>query len=176
MKFIGIDPSQRGTGFCILNAAGEYEDSHTIETTGLTIIPSLAKIRQQISDLVAVNRDACYGMERMLPTARNGALLFTVQVCILEILNTLSNQNLAMPLPIQLRSYMVKRAGFVPTNKSATVLAFREATGQKAVSSHEADAYFLARLARDVSLGKFSYAAPSVELPLLPWGFKYGNR
>lgn len=173
--YIGIDPSQRHVGVCVLG-----EDLKVVEMLEIApkapILESAVEIRDGMRLVCKKYPHAMYSMEKMMPQATNGALLFYIQMVILEVIAEHTSKRLAHPLPIQLRSYMKKLLGAVPDNKTATVQGFKRLTSFKGrVSSHCADAYFLARMAEEVKAKRYSYKLSEVELPLMTWGVMNGQ-
>lgn len=171
MRIVGIDPSQRHTGICVLGEGLEIQASFDIKTEGLTILDSGVFLRSELAKLFARYPDALFSVEKMMPTARSGALLFYVQMLLMEeLLKVSSTPRLVHPLPIQLKSYMQKEFKFVPKNKVDIVNAAKYHSGYVGrMSSHMADAYFLGRLAHSVVTGGFKYALSAKELPLSNW-------
>lgn len=81
-------------------------------------------------------------------------------------------------MPIQLHSYIQKKFGISTKTKSSIVKGFKDlikADPRLRVSQHCADAYFLARLAKDVIEGNWRYNLPSKESPLVPWKIINGD-
>jgi Holliday junction resolvasome RuvABC endonuclease subunit len=169
---IGIDPSQRHTGICVLSDTDPMliAETREIKTEELPILDSVRKIRVEIGELFGQYPDAVYSMEKMMPTATAGALLFYVQMAILEELESRTSKKLIHPLPVQLRSYVRRVTGILPQNKTQTVELAKRASGYtKRMSSHIADAYFLARMGKAVVDGMYEYKLSRGELPLLSW-------
>lgn len=174
--FIGIDPSQRHTGICVLSKSLEVVSLSEIKTGDMPVLESIVYIRNEMRKVCKVYPTAVYSMEKMMPQATNGALLYCVQMAILEVLGDSTSKQLVHPLPIQLKSYMKKLLGQVPPNKTAIVEGFKAATLYKGrVSSHCADGYFLARMAEEVVNKRFKYNLSKVELPLMTWGVIDGH-
>lgn len=174
---VGIDPSQRHTGVCILDQHLKVLEVFDIVTGATPILESGIMIRDQIGILFKKYPDALYCMEKMMPGATCGPLLFYVQMIILESMAEHTSKRLVHPLPVQLRSYMKKLLGKVPENKTATVQGFRELTSFKGrVSSHCADAYFAARMGDEVVNNRYSYRLSEKELPIMSWGVINGER
>lgn len=174
---IGIDPSQRHTGVCILGEDLKISKAYDIKTGDLSILDSVNHLRLGLRDLFKEHPTATYSVEKMMPSARSGALLFYVQMALLEEL-VLSNPapKLVHPLPIQLKSFMIKKFGFDPGTKTAIVEAAKKHTGYVGrMSSHMADAYFLARMADAVINHRYSYPLSKVELQLFTWKVINGN-
>lgn len=110
-------------------------------------------------------------MERMMPQARSGGALFYVQMLLLEVMKDLPGLGrTVMPFPIQLRSYLIKRWGIQPRTKTDVVNGYLKLTQSRArVSSHVAEAYFLAHLGLDVVAGKYELNLPKKEMKLTSW-------
>jgi len=100
----------------------------------------------------------------------SSSLRFADQLLILGCIHHYApheEMRLVLPLPIQLKSYMTKVHGIDTKNKSSIVAGFKEQTGWKGrISSHKVEAYYLALLARDVSLGSWRYKVPQKETKL----------
>lgn len=170
MEFIGIDPSQRHTGICVMGPDLKIKDSYDITTEGLAILESGFKVRVELGQLFGKYPDAVYSVEKMMPAAGSGALLFYFQMILLEELATRTTRKLVHPLPIQLKSFMKMLTGTVPTNKTEIVKRAKELSGYtKRMSSHIADAYFLARAAKMAVEGRYEYNLSRLELPLFSW-------
>lgn len=169
--FIGIDPSQRHTGVCVLSPDLKIAEAYDIAVPELPVLESGVVIRKAVGELFDKYPDATYTMEKMMPAARNGALLYYVQMLILEELAARTSKRLAHPLPVQLKSFIRDTTGKMPVNKTDIVNSAKSASGyQRRMSSHMADAYFLARLGEMVSKGLYRYTLSKVELPLFSWG------
>lgn len=115
------------------------------------------------------------GMEKQLSVGgHSSALMFHMQMVIAEAVHSVSRwwkeTHWVLPLPVQLNSYMKKRG--VDTTSGRTIVASKQIQAlnlEGRVSQHAADAYFLARLAEEVSAGQFTYKLPTKELELFPW-------
>jgi len=114
-----------------------------------------------------------FSVEKQLSVgAYMSSLLFYVQMIILEVILDVSQSSpiVVMPLPIQLLSYM-KRVYGAPTKPTREIVnhwkQFNE--WEKRISQHEVDAWYLAKLARDVINKRWSYKLPSKEMKLVPW-------
>lgn len=172
---IGIDPSQRHTGVCILNSKLDVVEIFDVVTGQEPILESGMMIREQMEVLFKGYPDAIYSMEKMMPGATCGPLLFYVQMIILESMARCTTKKLVHPLPIQLKSYMKKLLGAVPSNKTEIVQGFKKLTSFKGrASSHCADAYFLARMGDEVAAKRYSYRLSEKELPIMSWGVLNG--
>jgi len=174
---IGIDPSQRHTGVCILGGQQKIDKAFDIKTDGLSILDSVKRLRGELRQLFLQYPTATYSVEKMMPSARSGALLFYVQMALLEeLVSVNATPALAHPLPIQLKSFMIKRFGFDPSTKTAIVEEAKKHSGYSGrMSSHMADAYFLARMADEVINHRYSYPLSKVELQLFTWKVINGN-
>lgn len=169
---IGIDPSQRHTGVCVVrrNNPTVIAESYDIETGKLSILDSGLLIRGELRRLFSRYPNATYAVEKSMPGARCGALLFYVQMILLEELSAGTDRKLVHILPVQLKSFMKSKVGVVPSNKTEIVRYARELSKFKGrMSSHIADAYFLALAAGDVRDGLYSYNISRGELPIISW-------
>lgn len=174
--FIGIDPSQRNTGICVLGEDHHVADRYDITTGTMSILDSAALLRLKIGVLFKKYPDATYGIEKMMPSARCGALLFYMQMVILEEFQAHTSRRLVHLLPVQLKSYMQKRYAFIPKDKTSIVNKAKELSGVTGrMSSHQADAYFLARACEEVIAGRYEYALSKVELKLFSWSVLNGR-
>lgn len=174
--FVGIDPSQRHTGVCVLDSKLQVVEKYDIVTGEMTILDSAKHLRAEVSKLFKKYPHAIYGIEKMMPSARCGALLFYMQMVVLEELERDTTRLLVHLLPIQLKSYMQRKHGFTPNNKTAIVNSAKALSGVKGrMSSHQADAYFLARACEDVAAGRYEYALSKVELKLFSWSVLNGR-
>lgn len=171
INFIGIDPSQRHTGLCLLTETGPsfYEISPKHDN----ILDCLDELANELSSYLAQNygSDTTICVERQLSVgAKSSSLMFLFQMAVLSMIkhaHPMEEMRLIMPLPIQLKSYMIKVHGLDTSKKSTIVAGYKAATGQSGrISSHKVDAYYLARLGRDVSLGSWRYNKPSKEAKL----------
>ena len=140
---------------------------------GWDLLTSLNWIEDELTSFIEKHRDAntVICLERQLSVGgQSSSLMFSVQMSVLRALQDMRlTDKVVMPLPTQLKSYIKKVHGVDPKSKSVIVSRMKELTGiQGRVSSHKADAYFLARAARDVMLGRWQYKIPSKEIQLFP--------
>lgn len=171
MRWLGIDPGQRHVGLCSLTEAGP--SFHQIDTGDLPVLESGNKISEELRDWVMTTGGAqgvdMVCMERQLSVGgQSSSLLFHMQMVILGVIApTFATTNrLAMPLPIQLQSYLKKRHGCPIEPDSATVKFFQQQNNwPHRISIHKVDAFYLAKLGQEVSRGTWSYNLPSRELP-----------
>lgn len=175
-QYIGVDPSVRHTGIIILDDNAKVLRTAEIQTGDMPLLDALGHIRKEFRSWTQNNVNSeqdIFAIEKMMPTARSGPSLFVVQMLLLGLLEELYGQDtpkLVHPLPVQLKSYLKKVGGEVPPNKTAIVNLYKKETGNtQRVSSHIADAYFLARMARDVVAGRYAYQLSVKELPLTSW-------
>lgn len=172
MEYVGIDPGQRHTGLCFLTEAGP--EFHEIKPENEDILSCLTKVRADLTKwlydkgsnptLIAIERQLSVG-------GQSSSLLFAVQMTILDVVTRFSGMpaTLVMPLPIQLQSYIKKRHGGDISSARATVEHFRQQLKwERRISQHCVDAYYLARLAKDVHEGTWEYKLPSKEAKLFP--------
>lgn len=171
MNFIGIDPSQRHTGLCILRDSGP--SFFEIQPTQDNILESMDYLADEFSSWLAQNcgSDDQICIERQLSMGgQSSSLMFLVQMVVLSCIKRhapLEEMRLVMPLPIQLKSYITKMHGIDTKNKSNIVAGFKKQLGwTKRISSHRVEAYYLAKLAEDVLLGRWQYKIPSRETNL----------
>jgi len=171
VNFIGIDPSQRHTGLCLLAEAGP--DFFEIKPTQDTLLESLEYLADEFASWLCQNwrTGDLICMERQLSVGgQSSSLMFTVQMLMLSCIKRhapLQEMRLVMPMPIQLKSYLIRVHGIDTKNKSSIVAGFKEQTGwQGRISSHRVEAYYLALLAKDVSLGSWRYNIPTKEVKL----------
>lgn len=173
---LGIDPSLRHTGVTLLSGDSLVVFTGEVKTTDAAILTSTRALRRDLQKVFSEVKKLAPGgldfsMEQMMPTASSGALLFHVQMLILEsIEDTFGRVMIHHPLPVQLKSYIKKVSKGPIESKTDIVNSFRELSGvQGRVSSHIADAYFLARLGQDVSRGRFAFKPPSKGYKLMDW-------
>lgn len=176
---LGIDPSQRHTGLCLLRETGPT--FHEIQTEGLDVLSSAKKVKQELHDWLYQNCDPehieAFAPEKQLSVGgQSSSLMFFMQMAILEeIGNIRQNPCLIMPLPIQLQSY-VKKKYHAPVSGRDYVDFFKKSTGYRGrISIHCVDAYYLAKLAQDVLGGSWRYKKPSKEADLTPWEITNGD-
>jgi len=171
VNFIGIDPSQRHTGLCLLT--GTEPSFYEIKPTQDSLLESLEYLADEFASWLAQNwgDGDLICMERQLSVGgQSSSLMFCVQMLMLSCIKRhapLEEMRLVLPLPIQLKSYLIKAHGIDTKNKSSIVAGFKEQTGwQGRISSHRVEAYYLACLGRDVSLGSWRYNIPTKETKL----------
>ena len=171
MNFIGIDPSQRHTGLCVLRNSGP--SFFEIQPDQPNILECMDQLSNEFSSWLCQNYrtgdQIC--IERQLSMGgQMSSLMFLVQMVVLSCIKRhapLQEMRLVMPLPIQLKSYMSKVHGIDTKKKSYIVAAFKEQLSwSERISSHKVEAYYLARLAEDVLLGRWQYKIPSRETNL----------
>jgi len=171
VNYIGIDPSQRHTGLCILSDAGP--SFFEIKPTHDNILECMDQLSDEFSSWLAKNYlsgdQIC--IERQLSMGgQMSSLMFLVQMVVLSCIKRhapLEEMRLVMPLPIQLKSYITKMHGIETKSKSSIVAGFKKQLNwNERISSHRVEAYYLARLAKDVLLGRWQYKLPSRETNL----------
>jgi len=171
VNFIGIDPSQRHTGLCLLEEAGpsfwEISPKHD------NVLDCLDQTTDELASWLARNsgKDTLICIERQMSKGGQMApLMYCVQMVVISTIKRhrpLMDLELVLPLPIQLKSYMTKIHGLDISSKSTIVAGFREKLSwEPRISSHKVDAYYLAQLAKDVFLGSWQYKLPSKEAKL----------
>lgn len=167
---IGIDPSQRHTGVCILDKDLSIVQAYDIVTGSVPLLESGIIVREMLGVLFDQYPTATYSVEKMMPSARNGHHLFYIQMVLLEELAQRTNKRLIHPLPIQLKSFMKSLLGTVPETKTDIVKAAKQLTSFPGkMTSHVADAYFLARLGDRVLNNNYKYNVSRIELPIISW-------
>ena len=171
MNFIGIDPSQRHTGLCLLT--GTEPSFYEIQPKHDNILDCLEQNSEELASWLCRNYHSgdLICIERQMSTGgQMSPLLFCVQMGVLSTIKhhaPSQEMKICLPMPIQLKSYMKKVHYLDIKNKTTIVAGFREAMDWKSrISSHKVDAYYLARLAKDVSLGSWRYTKPSKEAKL----------
>ena len=171
MNFIGIDPSQRHTGLCLVSDEGP--SFYEIKPVHENVLDCLGQIADEFSSWLCRNYHTgdLICIERQLSTGgQMSALMFCVQMVILSSIKShapLESMRLVFPLPIQLKSYLMKVHGINTKNKSSIVAGFKKNTGwSKAISSHKVEAYYLAVMGKDVLLGSWRYNIPTKEAKL----------
>lgn len=177
MKILGIDPSERHTGLALLEK-GRRPIFAEITTGTLCTIEAISLIRTDLSrfwtENIDVEDELCLSVEKQLPVGgQSSALLFYVYMTVLEVAYTVGSGNFhfVSPLPNQLKAYIRDVHGIdAHGHKSSIVQGWQKKYNyQKRISSHRVEAWFLARLARDVLEGRWTYKLPSKEAPLVPW-------
>jgi len=186
MIHIGIDPGQRNLGICVLSGAlpriklfTNLRSSKPILESAIHLEESLRKILQNVMrEEGRLEAQVSVTIERQLSGGYTSPLMFYMQMKILEIVRKeLPKATLIMPFPVQLRSFMLKILKFQGiSTKRAVVHQVKERTGWGSrLSSHEADAYCLAKLGEACLEGNFSFAKPSREFSLCEKELFYGN-
>lgn len=178
-EIVGIDPSQRHTGLCLLREAGPI--FHEIKTEDQDVLTSAGTLRRELRTFLRENKaeKAIICMEKQLSVGgQSSTLLFHMQMNVLEVVKQFNDDpTLIMPLPIQLISYIKKKHGGDTTSAGTIVAHFKNTTGWKGrISQHCVDGYYLARLGKDVLSGVWSYKLPSKEAPLHPWRTTNGKQ
>jgi hypothetical protein len=184
MILLGIDPSQRHTGLCLLTETGPL--FHEIKPTEADVLSSAARLRQGLTLFLEQHAQppiTTYVVEKQLSVgARSSALLFHMQMTVLDVIadhvqrGDPSTPTFILPLPIQLQSYIRKRHGFGGTTATQLVRHFKRVANHPGlISQHCVDAYYLTQLGKDVLEGTWSYPLPSREVPLIPWPTTNGN-
>lgn len=178
---LGVDPSLRHTGLCLLRGAEtRFAEIKPQKQDVLSATQELRiGLRKVLVDWGLTQKEpALIAIEKQLSTGgSSSALMFHVQLVVLEELKPLfavKGVELVFPLPVQLKSYL-QHQGIGTDRKSQVVRAAKTAIGvETRLSSHCAEAYYLAQLAQEVSKGKWQYNLPRKEIPLVPWKIKNG--
>lgn len=158
---LGIDSSKNNTGLVVLGRDGQILDCETV-----TVAPNQSLIDCKNHMVTAVidkfkkwGDVGWVGIETEALRTITGPMLMFVRLSLMEAIydeavRTNRPLSFTTPLAIQVRSYMKKKTGIMPSNKSDTVALFRSLTGvAKRVSSHIADAYFIAMLTKEILEG-----------------------
>ena len=179
MIFIGIDPSQRHTGICIMRTPEDYVLSQIDTTVKDDLATSVKIIRRELrkglfGDTEIPFDQYAFGIERMIPGAMTSPLMFAVQTIVYdEILDFFGEYvpSFTTPYPVQLKAYMSRHHGVdIKNKKTGIIQGYKRITGDEArVSSHRAEAYFLARMAQDVIEGRWSFKQKPQKLRMFPW-------
>ena len=187
--FLGIDPSLRHTGLCLIDDRGEPRLSQ-VDTHNVHTLEATHDLRQQLGEKLGKiarattrrNIRLTVTVEKQLPVGgQSSALMFHVMMLVLGTMEHYlpPDYQLVMPLPNQLKSYLQKRHSIITSKgrKTPIVQAFREEYGPAIgrVSSHKAEAYYLALLGKEVMQGTWKYTQPSKEAPLLSRRIHYGG-
>lgn len=184
MKYIGIDPSLRHTGLCLLEYDGKKFKYYTSEVeTSEDILTSAKKLRAEVRLWLRGTSEVdevIFGMEKMPASTITSPLLFYVQMILMEeVEDRFLNKEPQMihPLPVQLKAYLRDMWGVdLSKGKTGIVQRFKTLTGfAKRISQHRVEAYFLAHMARHVSIGEFQLKLSERELPLTPWRMMGGT-
>lgn len=175
---IGIDPSQRHTGLCLLTKAGPV--FHEIKTEDADVLTSAAILRKGLREFISGNNaaTAAFALEKQLSVGgQSSSLQFHFQMMVLEVIKQASsNPTLIMPMPIQLQSYVRKQHGCTNPKGRTLVQHFQRTTGHnRRISEHCVDAFYLAKLGQDVLAGVWRYKLPEREAPLIPWRIRNGD-
>lgn len=191
MRVVGIDPSQRHTGLCVLeeNLLGQQPPLFfEITTRGTDLLTSVKRVREEFRAFVTQNTDidnVTFSMEKTVASGQSSQILFYVQMALFEEIAQRfkkSDPSLINPLPVQLKSYIwhIHKIRLQGQAKGVVVKGFRAMMGpeweRKRISSHLVEAYFLARMGIDVLHHEWEYLAPQRERPLVPWTINYGVR
>ena len=178
MIYIGIDPSQRHTGLCVLRD-NDYVLSQIDTTSKMDLQTSVYHIRGELLKLMIdyslQPEQSHFGIERMIPGAATSPLMFAVQTIVYDTILThfdFDNRlTFVTPYPVQLKHYMRKQHGVDIKNKKTGIIdGYKLVTGdENRVSSHRAEAYFLSRMAIDVDAGCWSFTQKKQRLRIFPW-------
>lgn len=173
ISILGIDPSQRHTGLCLLRDKPIFFE---IKTGSQDVLTSARTIRREFRDFILKNNaenDALCIERQLVMGGQSSSLMFHMQMNLLEAVKQLwgEPEQLMMPLPNQLQSYVYHRYGLKPTKAGGPIVQlYKDLTGDKRrISVHCADAYFLCLLGREVLNGEWSYNKPTKEPAQVPW-------
>lgn len=173
---VGIDPGIRHTGIAVLGGGDPlYVQLDT--TPDVSVVEAASSVRTGVTRVLHGRlRDAVVVVERQLPEgAVNGWLQMVAMVAVLEgILSaatleaTESSPRVCLPYPNQVKAYIAE-LGVGIANKNQIRRGHRAlARSEKLLSSHLAEAWFMARMGQAVAGGRTYRQAPTVP-KLQPW-------
>lgn len=173
MLLLGIDPSKRHTGLCLIKASTGQAMFRELKTKDVDIFTACQQLKRDFQftllEWIGLD-DFTVGFERQISSL--SAHQFYVQMQLFSVLHEWWGRHtprIILPLPSQFRSYMRKVHAVDITRKSTTVASFRKQLNYtKRISSHCVEAYYLARMANDCYEGKWWFKT-SKELPITPW-------
>lgn len=174
---LGIDPSLRHTGLCLLSEGTIHFIFREIKSTQPSMLLAVQEIRRGVRQFL-LDHDAlgcrCFSIEKQLSVGgHTSSTQFYVQMAVLETVRVLlagDEPVLIMPMPVQLRSYVQKVEKAPAYGGRSYVDFFREKYNHpQRISEHCVDAFFLAKLALDVTSKRWYYKLPEKEAPLHPW-------
>ncbi len=200
--YIGVDPSLRHTGLCLIRGAEDPVFSQ-IDTKKLDLTSSIQQIQMDLTFFLdeelgypTKEQQIYWCIEKQIPVgASMSSMMYTIQAVILSTIYDWYRNNwpkkyldagiegrdlkFIMPAPSQLRKYL-RDVHEAPVKKAKDTKAFFiEQTGYKGViSEHKIDAYYMAKLGQDVIAGNFSYpmnVGKKKTTPLLPWAILNGS-
>lgn len=182
LNWVGIDPSKRHTGLCLLNET--VPRFNEIRTNDVDVLTAAGMVHTGVQHFLAGLDPACTTVcpERQLSVGgQSSSILFSIQLKVLEAIQNWDPNHkcqFVFPLPTQLNSYRIHQHGFVnKESDSAQVARFKATTGfQGRLSIHCVDAYYLSLLAKDVLQGIWKYKIPANEPPITPWIIQNGER
>jgi hypothetical protein len=154
------------------------------------VVDALFEIR---SGLVAWLRDlgldkvpVVWAVERQMSQADvNGWLMMLAYCAVCEVIaaETVGEILMVAPYPNQLKAYIRRRWNVGTGSKTQIRLGQRRALLErgcepqaKLVSSHKAEAWFLAQMARDVLAGRWFYEQAAAKVRVFPWPIIRGER
>lgn len=179
---IGCDPSIRHTGLCFLRGA-EAPVYHEIQTGKLDVTEANRELRLQMEGFLqdytdtAKDFELVLGIERqMAQAAVNGWLMMVSMVAVCEaVQDRFPEVRLVAPYPNQLKAYISGRYRVKTGTKTQIRNGHRKLNGGKLVSSHKAEAWFLAKMAGDVLAGNWSYNQSPTKPDVFPWPIMRGE-
>lgn len=183
---VGIDPSLRHTGL-VLERRGRAPIYHEIKTGSAPVVGALGTLREGFRIWLAKHevptRGALWAIERQMAQAEgNGWLMMLAQTAVCEVIADVARPPVLMvaPYPNQLKAYISRVHGVKVGTKTQIRQGHRrllrlQFSDAKLVSSHKAEAWFLAQMARDVVEGRWSYEQSTTKPLLFPWPILRGG-
>lgn len=181
MIVIGVDPGLRHTGLCLLEEGAEpfFRELKPKATNLLDCTHELENGLRGLVPYVKGHSEVWIGMERQLAVGgESSALMYLIQYVLVKGLRGIVlDAKWVLPLPVQLHSYLKKRHN-LPDTKGRTIVKQCQTliNNTARLSSHCADAFYLALLARDVRKGTWQYNLPSKDLPIFPHRIENGQQ
>jgi len=178
--YLGADPSLRHVGLALVNGGSATLSINTINTGSLDILSSVRHIRSELEIWlrtrgVEPGTPFILGIEKQIRTGWNVGGLFAAQVAVLDAVEAYFKPTqpwAIFPFPMQLKSYMLQRHGVKNWRDKKEIIArVRSILDYEGpLTEHEADAYFIAHLAREVVDGtwRFDETIKRANTPLLP--------
>lgn len=149
-----------------------------LQTGTLPVLSAIQKMQAEFSSWLHQNRvhhnlgRIAWGVERQMPQGDvNGWLMMVAMLAIFQVIEEVSRDEVTMvaPYPNQLKSY-IRQVHSVPIGSKQQIRrGHSKLTKGKLVSSHKAEAWFLARMAQDVLDGRWSFDQSATRPKLAPW-------
>lgn len=147
--FVGVDQSLRSTGVCLLSSAAT--ELFTIKPGKLRDAPRLAYIRDALAEILR-ERDVTMGaLERGAYNANGRVFQLGGVSAVVELVMYDQGIPHLVVAPNQLKTHFV---GYAEATKDWILDAAEKELGWRPKNDDEADAYALARIARDVYLNR----------------------